>query len=392
MIAIKNAKVFTMEKEGILENGTVLVENDLIHKVGKNLPVPASARIIDAGGCMLFPGFIEAHCHMGITEEKKGREGDDCNECVDPLTPYLRAIDAINPMDAAFHNAVAAGITSAMIGPGSSNVVGGQFAFVKTHGRCIDDMIRLAPAAVKVAFGENPKMNYGMKEQAPYTRMSVASMLRKELLCARNYIKNHPQISAPGKEESPEEEFRYGCYRDVFSGKIPLKVHAHRADDIMTAIRIAEEFGVGLTLDHCSEGHLIAEHIAKSGFPAIVGPDLASRNKIEVQNMAFKTAGILEKAGVTVSVTTDHPVSLIQSLPLCSALAVKEGLSAEEGLKALTINAARICRMEHAVGSLREGKKADLVLFRGHPFETFSKVLFTMIDGEIVYRDREMYL
>jgi imidazolonepropionase-like amidohydrolase len=392
MIAIKNAKVFTMEKEGILENGTVLVENDLIHKVGKNLPIPASARIIDAGGCMLFPGFIEAHCHMGITEEKKGREGDDCNECVDPLTPYLRAIDAINPMDAAFHNAVAAGITSAMIGPGSSNVVGGQFAFVKTHGRCIDDMIRLAPAAVKVAFGENPKMNYGMKEQAPYTRMSVASMLRKELLCARNYIKNHPQMSAPGKEETPEEEFRYGCYRDVFSGKIPLKVHAHRADDIMTAIRIAEEFGVGLTLDHCSEGHLIAEHIAKSGFPAIVGPDLASRNKIEVQNMAFKTAGILEKAGVTVSVTTDHPVSLIQSLPLCSALAVKEGLSAEEGLKALTINAARICRMEHAVGSLREGKKADLVLFRGHPFETFSKVLFTMIDGEIVYRDREMYL
>ena len=392
MIAIKNAKVFTMEKEGILENGTVLVENDLIHKVGKNLPVPASARIIDAGGCMLFPGFIEAHCHMGITEEKKGREGDDCNECVDPLTPYLRAIDAINPMDAAFHNAVAAGITSAMIGPGSSNVVGGQFAFVKTHGRCIDDMIRLAPAAVKVAFGENPKMNYGMKEQAPYTRMSVASMLRKELLCARNYIKNHPQISAPGKEESPEEEFRDGCYRDVFSGKIPLKVHAHRADDIMTAIRIAEEFGVGLTLDHCSEGHLIAEHIAKSGFPAIVGPDLASRNKIEVQNMAFKTAGILEKAGVTVSVTTDHPVSLIQSLPLCSALAVKEGLSAEEGLRALTINAARICRMEHAVGSLREGKKADLVLFRGHPFEIFSKVLFTMIDGEIVYRDREMYL
>lgn len=307
MIAIKNAKVFTMEKEGILENGTVLVENDLIHKVGKNLPIPASARIIDAGGCMLFPGFIEAHCHMGITEEKKGREGDDCNECVNPLTPYLRAIDAINPMDAAFHNAVAAGITSAMIGPGSSNVVGGQFAFVKTHGRCIDDMIRLAPAAVKVAFGENPKMNYGMKEQAPYTRMSVASMLRKELLCARNYIKNHPQISAPGKEESPEEEFRYGCYRDVFSGKIPLKVHAHRADDIMTAIRIAEEFGVGLTLDHCSEGHLIAEHIAKSGFPAIVGPDLASRNKIEVQNMAFKTAGILETAGVTVSVTTDHP-------------------------------------------------------------------------------------
>ncbi len=393
MIAIKNAKIFTMEEEtGVLEKGTVLVEDDIIRDVGENLSVPESARVINAEGYMLFPGFIEPHCHMGITEEKKGREGDDCNECVDPLTPYLRAIDAINPMDAAFHNAVSAGITSAMIGPGSSNVVGGQFAFVKTHGRCIDDMIRLAPAAMKIAFGENPKMNYGMKDNTPYTRMAIAGMLREELLCARNYVKKYPCAPAPGKEESPEDEFRYGCYRDVFSGKIPLKAHAHRADDILTAIRIAEEFGLEMTLDHCSEGHLIAERIAESGFPAIVGPDLASRNKIEVQNMAFKTAGELEKAGVTVAVTTDHPVSLIQSLPLCSALAVKEGLSSEGGLRALTIHAARICRMDHAVGSIRVGKKADMVLFRGHPFETFSKVLFTMIDGEIVYRDREMYL
>lgn len=392
MIAIVNAKVFTMEDAGILEHATVLTEGDLIREVGEKTAVPEGARIIDARGCMLFPGFIEPHCHMGITEEKKGREGDDCNECVDPLTPYLRAVDAINPMDAAFHNAVAAGITSAMIGPGSSNVVGGQFAFVKTHGRCVDEMIRLAPAAMKVAFGENPKMNYGMKDNSPYTRMSIAGMLRKELMQARNYLKKYPYTPAPGKEEDPENEFRYGCYREVFAGQIPLKVHAHRADDILTALRIAEEFGLKVTLDHCSEGHLIADYIARSGFPAIVGPDLASRNKIEVQNMAFKTAGTLEKAGVTVAVTTDHPVSLIQSLPLCSALAVKEGLSTEGGLRALTINAAKICRMEHKVGSIREGKKADLVLFRGHPFETFSKVLFTMIDGEIVYRDREMYL
>ena len=393
MIAIKNAKVFTMEEAtGVLEKGIVVVEGDTICKVSEKDEIPEGARVIDAEGCMLFPGFIEPHCHMGITEEKKGREGDDCNECVDPLTPYLRAIDAINPMDAAFHDAVAAGITSAMIGPGSSNVVGGQFAFVKTHGRCMDDMIRLAPAAMKVAFGENPKMNYGMKDLSPYTRMTIAGMLRRELFCARNYIKKNPHTPAPGEEESPEDEFRYGCYRDVFAQKIPLKVHAHRADDILTAIRIAKEFGLDITLDHCSEGHLIAEKIAQSGFPAIVGPDLASRNKIEVKNMAFKTAGELEKANVTVAVTTDHPVSLIQSLPLCSALAVKEGLTPEGGLRALTINAARICRMDHLVGSIREGKKADLVLFKGHPFETFSKLLFTMIDGEIVYRDAEMYL
>lgn len=392
MIAIKNAVVFTMEEEGVLQNGTVLVEGDKIYNVGENLEIPASARQIDVGGNMLFPGFIEPHCHMGITEEKKGREGDDCNECVNPLTPYLRAIDAINPMDAAFHNAVAAGITSAMIGPGSSNVVGGQFAFVKTHGRCMDDMIRMAPAAMKVAFGENPKMNYGMSDKSPYTRMSIAAMLREELLCARNYVTRFSKTPDPGKEENASDEFRYGCYRDVFSGKIPLKVHAHRADDILTAIRIAEEFGLEITLDHCSEGHLIAPEIQRAGAPAIVGPDLASRNKIEVQNMAFKTAGELEKNGVTVAITTDHPVSLIQSLPLCAALAVKEGMSAEGGLRALTISAAEICRMDHKVGSIKKGKLADLVLFKGHPFETFSKVLFTMIDGEIVYRDGEMYV
>ena len=393
MIAVINAKIVTMEKEtGIIENGTVLIEDDKIRKVGKDIEVPAGAVTVDAKGNMLLPGFIEAHCHMGITEEKKGREGDDCNECVDPLTPYLRAIDAINPMDAAFHSAVAAGITSAMIGPGSANVVGGQFAFVKTHGRCIDDMIRLAPAAMKVAFGENPKMNYGMKDSSPYTRMAIAAMLRRELLTAKNYVERNPQKPEPGHEEDADQEFRFGCYRDVFSGKIPLKVHAHRADDIMTAIRIAREFGLDITLDHCSEGHLIAEEVRKSGFPAIVGPDLASRNKIEVQNMAFKTAGQLRKSGVTVAVTTDHPVTLIQSLPLCGALAVKEGLSPEAGLEAITIAAAKICRMDHIVGSIREGKLADMVLFRGHPFETFSKVLFTMIDGKIVYRDAEMFL
>ena len=393
MIAIVNAKIMTMEKDiGIMEQGAVLIEGDKILEVGENIGIPAEAIRVNARGNLLLPGFIEAHCHMGITEEKKGREGDDCNECVNPLTPYLRAIDAINPMDAAFHNAVAAGITSAMIGPGSANVVGGQFAFVKTSGRCMDDMIRLAPAAIKVAFGENPKMNYGMKDNSPYTRMAIAAMLRKELSQARCYVERYPEKPRMGREENAEEEFRFGCYREVFAGKIPLKAHVHRADDILTAIRIAKEFHVNITLDHCSEGHLIAEEIARSGYPAIVGPDLASRNKIEVQNMAFKTAGELSRAGVTVAITTDHPVTLIQALPLCSALAVKEGLSMEAGLRAITISAAKICRMDHKVGSIKKGKLADLVLFKGHPFDTFSKVLLTMIDGEIVYRDAEMFL
>lgn len=317
---------------------------------------------------------------MGITEEKKGQEGDDCNEMVHPITPMLRAIDAINTMDAAFADAVRAGITSANIGPGSANVVGGQFAIVKTYGRRIDDLILKFPSAMKVAFGENPKVNYAGMNTSPVTRMAIAGMLRNELINARQYLE---------KSDWEDKDFNlhYEAWRPVFEKKIPLKAHVHRVDDIFTAIRIANEFGLNMTLDHCSEGHLIAQEIAASSFPAIVGPDLATRNKIEVQNVAFKTAGVLAKAGVMVSVTTDHPVSLIQSLPLCVGLCVKQGLSVEEGYRAMTINAAKICGVSHRVGSLEAGKDADIAIFNGNPMEVFTKTIMTLIDGKIVYHD-----
>lgn len=339
--------------------------------------------VIDAKGHLVMPGIIEAHCHMGITEEKKGMEGDDCNETVDPITPYLRAIDAINPMDAAFNDALQAGITSAMIGPGSSNVVGGQFAFVKTHGRCIDRMVVKAPAAMKIAFGENPKVNYSGQGTSPSTRMAIAAMLREELTKAVSYGKKKEQ------EPDMEPDFRYECWLPVLRGEIPLKAHVHRADDILTAVRIAKEFGLRMTLDHCSEGHLIMEELQEAGFPAIVGPDMASRNKIEVQNMAFKTVGLLAKQGILTAVTTDHPVSKIQFLPICAGLAVKAGMPKEEGLRSITINAARICGVDERVGSLAVGKDADVVIFDGSPMEVITRTLCTIIEGKIVYYDEE---
>lgn len=386
MFAITGGKILTMESDKTgrlktLESGTVLVENERIKEIREEIVVPSGYRQIDARGHIVMPGIIEAHCHMGISEEKKGMEGDDCNENVNPVTPYLRAVDAINPLDAAFHDALQAGITGAMIGPGSSNVVGGQFAFLHTHGRSVDEMTILAPAAMKVAFGENPKVNFSGQGKSPVTRMSIAAMLRQELCEARDYLK-----------KGEEFDFHKECWRPVFERKIPLKAHAHRADDIQTAIRIAKEFQLEMTLDHCSEGHFMTEMIKESGFPAIVGPDLASRNKIEVKNMAFKTAGILAKGGVKVAVTTDHPVSLIASLPLCAGLAVKHGMAMEDGLKAITIHAAQICRVDHLVGSLAPGKLADIAIYRGHPMEIFSKVAVTMIRGQIVYRNPDFFV
>jgi imidazolonepropionase-like amidohydrolase len=342
------------------------------------------ACVIDAKGCWVMPGIIEAHCHIGISEEKVGTDGNDCNEITEPVTPYLKAIDAINPMDAAFHNAIKAGITSVMVGPGSSNVVGGQFAFIKTDGRKLDDMIVLEPAAMKIAFGENPKKNYGNNNMMPSTRMSVGAMLREELFYARQYYEQ--KTSAEKAGEAFEENPRRECWLPVFRKEIPLKAHVHRTDDILTAIRIAKLFDLNLTLDHCTEGHLIDTAVRESGFPAIVGPSLASRNKIEVQYSDFKTAGVLHKAGVKVAITTDHPVSLIQYLPLCAGLAAKEGLGIEEGLKAITINAAEICNVSHRVGSLAPGKDADIAVFDGNPMDTFTNCLYTIIDGNIVYK------
>lgn len=379
MLLIRNGRVETMAGT-VLQKGDVLCRNGKIERIAPQIVLPkdADVQVIDASGCLVLPGLIEAHCHVGITEEKKGMEGDDCNENVEPVTPWLRAVDAVNTMDAAFDDAVRAGITSVMAGPGSSNVVGGQFAFLKTKGRCIDDLILRAPAAMKIAFGENPKVNFSGMGKSPVTRMAIAGLLRKELFRAKRYCEKR-------EKDEVEPDFELEPWIPVFAHKIPLKAHVHRVDDIFTAIRIAREFDLRMTLDHCSEGHLVADRIAEAGFPAIVGPDLSCRSKIEIQNVDFKTVGVLHRAGVQVAVCTDHPVSTIQSLPLCAGLAVKAGLPMEAGLAAITCNPARICGVFDRVGSLEAGKDADIAIFDGNPMEVFTKTKYTIIDGEIVY-------
>lgn len=374
MLLIQNGIVYTMEEEKP-QRADILLNHGKIEKIAQTIEPTVEMERFDAEGMSIFPGFIDAHSHIGIAQEKITMQSDESNEGTQPITPEMRAIDAINPMDSAFHNALASGITGVMAGPGSANPIGGQFAFLKTHGRRIDDMVMLAPAAIKIAFGENPMGNYGLNGNMPSTRMGIAAMIRKELFRARQYFDSEPE----------EKDFTLESYRDLFEGKIPLKAHVHRTDDIFTAIRIAKEFGVGLTLDHCTEGHLIAEEIAESGYPAIVGPSLASRSKTEVSLSDFKTAGVLQRAGVCVALTTDHPVSRIQNLPLCAAMAAREGWDGWHALRAITIDAARICRVDDRLGSVKVGKDADLAIFDGDPLHVQTTLQATIIGGEIVW-------
>ena len=382
-MVIINAKIFTMEEKTI-ECGYIRTKGKIIEDVGEMSdykPSKGKEQILDVKGAWVMPGLIESHAHIGITEEKWGTIADDCNEDTKPITAQLRAIDAVNPMDPAFHDAIAAGITSVMVGPGSSNVVGGQFLFMKTQGRCIDHMALKNPAAMKVAFGENPKVTYGDKNECPSTRMGIAALLRKVLFEAMQYK------TAKDNGTLQKEDFELETWLPVLRREIPLKAHAHRADDILTAMRIAKEFNIDITIDHGTESHLIADEVKKAGFPVILGPHLTSRSKIEVKNLSFKTHSVINEAGVLFSVTTDHPVVLIQYLPICAGLAVKAGLPLEDGLKSITINAARICRVDDRVGSLKKGKDADIAIFDGNPMEIFTKTLCTIIDGEIVYEN-----
>ncbi|MBK5252402.1 MAG: amidohydrolase [Peptostreptococcaceae bacterium] len=391
MLIIKNAIVHTMAR-GVLEDAHVLVRDGKISEIivqdsaidDRNADFEGI--VIDAHRKHLYPGFIDAHSHLGMWEDSIGFEGSDGNESVDPVTPHLRAIDGINPMDRTFEEARAGGITATATGPGSANVIGGQFAVIKTWGVCIDDMILKAPCAMKCALGENPKRTYNDREESPVTRMATAAMMRESFIKAKDYVEKKKLAETDEDAEKPDFDFKMEALVEVVEKKIPIKVHAHRADDILTAIRIAKEFDLDMTIEHCTEGHLIVEQLKRENYAPIVGPSLSERSKFELKNLTFKTPGILSNAGIKIAIMTDHPVIPIQYLPLCASLAVKAGMDRKEAMKAITINAAEIIGVGDRIGSIEEGKDADLVLWDRDPFDAHSEVLWTMIDGEIVYK------
>ncbi len=384
MLLIKNAKIYTMAGE-IIENGCILVENGKIKEVGADCVAPLDAQVIDAAGMNVFPGFIDAHCHIGMWEEGIGFEGADGNEMTDPITPHMRAIDALNPRDEAFENAIKGGVTTAATGPGSANVIGGVFSVVKLHGERIDDMIVKETLAMKCAFGENPKRVYNDKKMMPSTRMGTAAKLRETLAKTVEY--RDKQLAAAGDaSKMPTYDMKLEAMLPVINKEIPLKAHAHRADDIFTSIRIAKEFDVLLTLEHCTEGHLIADQLAKEGYPAIVGPSFGNKSKFELNQKTFDTPGILHKAGVKIAIMTDSPVIPLEYLPMCAALAHKAGLDEMEALKCISINAAEILGVDERLGSIEVGKDADLVIWNGHPFDLQALVAYTLVDGNVVYK------
>ena len=384
VIFIKNGTVNTITN-GIVQED-ILIENGKIVEIGNNIVAPLDAEIIDAQGKFIYPGFIDAHTHLGLWEDAVGFEGADGNEETDPITPHLNPIDGINPMDRTFRDAVEGGVTSVCTTPGSANVMGGQCIAIKTHGRRIDKMVIKNPVASKIAFGENPKSCYGRDEKMPQTRMAIAALLRENLKKAEEYLEEIELYMEYEDHDKPEYDIRMESLIPVLKGEIPFKVHAHRADDMFTAIRIAKEFDLKLTLDHCTEGHLIVEELVEEGYPVIVGPSLSERSKVELRNLTFDTAGILSNAGLEVSLTTDHSVITIQYLPMCAGIAVKHGMENDKALEAITINPARTLGIEDRVGSIEVGKDADIVIWDGNPLEIQSHVLFTIIDGKVVYK------
>jgi imidazolonepropionase-like amidohydrolase len=386
MIYIKNGYIKTMAGEDI-ENGQILIEDGIIKAVGKELEAPADAQVIDAKGLIVTPGLVDAHCHLGMWEEGIGFEGADGNEAVEPVTPQMRAIDSINPMDISFQEAREGGVTTAVTGPGSANVIGGTFVALKTWGKRIDNMIVKDPVAMKIAFGENPKRVYDDQHKSPTTRMAIAAILREVLFEAQKYAEDKERsITEP--DEKPEFDLKLEAMLPVIKKEIPLKAHVHRADDIFTALRIAKEFDLDITLDHCTEGHLVADEIAIDGKAAIVGPSFGSRTKFELKNMTFDTPRVLHEAGVKIALMTDSPVIPLQFLSMCAGLAVKAGLPEDEGWKAITINAAEIAGISDKVGSIEKGKDADIAIFKGNPLKHIDhEVKATIIDGKLVYNN-----
>lgn len=379
MKAYTNATIITGEGT-VLTKGTLLVENHKIVAVGEQVEIPSDAQLIDATGKFITPGIIDVHTHLGVHEEGVGPAGADFNETSDPVTPFVRALDGINPVEKGFEDARRSGVTTVQIMPGSANVIGGEMVVLKTVGTIVDEMVIRNPSGMKAALGENPKRVYGSKGKAPVTRMGVAALFRQEFIKAQNYI------NALEKDKHHARDLGLEQLAKVLKKEIPLRVHAHRADDIVTIIRLKQEFGIDLTIEHCTEGHQISDFLAKQDIRVSVGPTMSTRSKVELADKGWHTVKELVDKGISVSVTTDHPVVGIEYLLTSLANAVKHGVPEEEAWKMVTSNAAKHLGVEDRVGSLEKGKDADFVVWTGHPFALETKVESTFINGEMVYQ------
>lgn len=383
MLCIKNGLIYTMtQKEPI--KGDVLIEDGKIRGIGAELEIPEGTEVVDAEGLEVYPGFVEAHCHTGLDGYGIGYEGRDYCELNDLVTPQLRAIDGINPFDPCFQHAREAGVTCIGTGPGSADVLGGTFAAVKTAGKRIDKMVVKYPVAMKCAFGENPKNCY--QDKGDTSRMTTAALLRNELFKAKAYMEKK-EAAGDDVQKQPEFNLKLESLIPVLKKEIPLKAHAHQANDIFTALRIAKEFGLDITLEHVTEGHMIADELAGEHVPMAVGPTLTHATKFELQNKSWTTPGVLASMGCQVSIITDAPVIPQEYLPLCAGLAVKAGMDEFDALKAITINPAKHLGVEDRVGSLEVGKDGDVVVMSGSPLRVESLVKWVVIDGVVVYNN-----
>jgi len=386
-VAIVGGRVVPITGEPI-EAGTVLVDGGKILAVGRDAAVPAGARVIDAAGKWVLPGFGEAHGHVGGSEEGEGWAGQDTNELTEPVAAHVRALDAINPADLGFRDAIAGGVLAVNVNPGSGNPIGGQTAALKCWGRTVDEMLIRAPAGIKSALGENPKRVHGQHQsRRPTTRLGTAALIRGAFVDAANYLQrlDAEQAKPAGERKPIDRDLKLEALARVLRREIPWRQHCHRADDIATALRIAAEFGYDLVIDHGTEAHLVADLLAARNIPVVIGPLLTSRSKVELRNRSLTTPGQLAAAGVTIAITTDHPIVPVHFLAYQAALAVKHGLDGETALRALTINPARIVGIADRVGSIAPGKDADLVIWSGDPLDVQSRVERALVDGAEIY-------
>ena len=379
---IKNGKIYTMENREIFI-GDIRILDGHISEIGAHLEQLEDEDVLDATNKYVYPGLVEAHCHLGMEESSIRMEGNDVNESSDPVTPHVRAIDGCNPMDETIRHACEAGVTTVAAGPGSANVIGGTFMVYKTYGNCRDEMVIKNPVAMKCAFGENPKRVY--QESKIKTRMNIAALLRETLYKTKDYMEKK-ESARRNAGNTPAYDMRLEAMIPVLKKEIPLKCHAHRADDILTIIRIAKEFDIDVTLDHCTDGEVIKEKIKESGYPAIVGPALTHKSKFELANKSFTTPKTLMDEGVLVAITTDSPVIPQEYLSLCAGLAMKAGMEEIEALEAITINPAKILGLDNRLGSLKAGKDADIVICDGSILDSLTKVDYTIINGKVVYQ------